>query len=70
MTPFWAAMAMPGWKQPTARQTRLRDLEARMGAFLVEKDVTRTSCPNVLNNIRNARSSVQQELTKGKSPNA
>jgi hypothetical protein len=45
-----------------SRQSRLRDIDARMASFLREKQTSNTTCPKVLDNVKSARSKVQSEM--------
>jgi len=63
MTLFWPFLpAMSGTTVRPSRQTRLRELEARMSSFLSEKQASRSTCPQVLDNVKAARSTVQREM--------
>ncbi|QFT32656.1 hypothetical protein K1718_17650 [Roseibium porphyridii] len=62
MNPFWPFMTLPATQPPLSRQSRLQDLNARMTSFLSEKQASGTSCPQVLDNIKTARSEVQREM--------
>lgn len=58
--PFFPVMsAVPSQLQ---RRTRLQDLDARMTSFLSEKQATNNACPEVLDNVKAARSKVQREM--------
>ncbi|GAB4520666.1 MAG: hypothetical protein Tsb0019_21760 [Roseibium sp.] len=56
---FWTYFAMP--HRPSTR-TRLQDLDARMTTFLAEKRISGKASPEVLDNVKAARSKVQQEM--------
>lgn len=61
---FWPFFFIPpSAVQPRNRTTtRLRDLDARMTTFLAEKQQASDTSPEVLDNIKTARSKVQREL--------
>ncbi|GAB2187368.1 hypothetical protein [Roseibium sp. LAB1] len=55
-SPFAALHRVP------SRQSRLKDIDARMASFLREKQTSDTTCPKVLDNVKTARSTVQHEM--------
>ncbi|MEP1930866.1 MAG: hypothetical protein ABJJ37_06290 [Roseibium sp.] len=65
MNPFWPFMAFTA-PAPTsvtsARQMRLRDLDARMSSFLAEKQNGRGTCSRVTDNVKGNRMNVRREL--------
>jgi len=63
MPMFWPFFpVLPATPAQHRRRTRLQDLDARMTSFLSEKQVTSSACPEVLDNVKAARSKVQREM--------
>lgn len=58
--PYYGTGALPS--SATSRRARLRDLEARMDSFLVEKQNSRNVCSKVLGNVKDVKSRLRGEL--------
>ncbi|TYC63303.1 hypothetical protein FMN50_02905 [Rhodobacterales bacterium] len=64
MTPFWPFFPKMTAQDPgSVRQTRLQDIDARMTAFLSQKQVNGRSCERVIDNVKTAKADIQQEMT-------
>jgi hypothetical protein len=62
MTLFWPMFpVLPAMSARTTR-SRLKDLDARMTSFLSEKQASGTSCPQVLDTVKAARTEIQREM--------
>lgn len=63
MTFFWPFLQMPiAPSGHLSRRARLQDLDARMTSFLSEKQAAKAACPEVLDNVKAARTKVQREM--------
>lgn len=63
MTLFWPYYGIGALPSGTAsRKARLRDLEARMESFLVEKQSSDNVCSRVLGNVKDVKSRLRGEL--------
>jgi hypothetical protein len=61
--PYYGIGALPsGSNSNRARRARLRDLEARMESFLVEKENKQEVCTRVLGNVKECKTRLRGEL--------
>ncbi|QDG77198.1 hypothetical protein [Labrenzia sp. PHM005] len=58
--PYYGINALPSGS--ASRRSRLRDLEARMDSFLVEKENSHGVCTRVLGNVKECKSRLRGEL--------
>lgn len=61
MTPFWQFPAK-SLRKTILRDTRLRDLDNRIGAFLAQKEHDREACSDVIDNIKGRRTRIRGEM--------
>jgi|GEM_PF-6198054 len=63
MTLFWPYYGMGSLPPASvARRARLRELEARIDAFLLEKEYSDNACSRVVNNVRDCKDRLRGEL--------
>ncbi len=65
MTMFWPYTrinALPTASQ--SRRARIRELEARIDSFLIEKEGAQETCNRVLGNVRDVKSRLRGELAE------
>ena len=62
--PFFSPFA--ALQRTPSRQSRLKDIDARMASFLREKQTSGAACPKVLDNVKTARSTVHCEMVSAR----
>lgn len=64
MTAFMPFFPIPAAQPRSIRRSRLQDIDDRMTSFLSQKQVSGTSCLQVLDNIKAAKADIQHEMAK------